>query len=157
MAEDSQLDEDRPFSVPAIAHPEMFFNVTGIKIPDEAFELAPIGARIHVVKTPAPKRYGLIDIPSSSEESMGIGWILAAGALAGSEMDATSRYPFGPVTEDCSDLLYKCIIFSKDVGRPIRFDIRDSAYESRVYVMTTSDVWGFHLNPQRHGDDDGES
>jgi hypothetical protein len=129
----------------AIANKDEFEARTGMKCHPKAFDFHPQGCRITVFREPVPEEYGSIALPQEylRTESMGIGWIVAAGPLSHREVPI----PFGPMIERPEDLLYRKILMSQTIGQCIRLDVTERDFRSNLIVMTTRDIWCFDEKP----------
>jgi hypothetical protein len=116
----------------------------GQRINPRAFDFEPQGNRLLVIVDPVPERVGQIELPDSvkSLETMGQGWIVAAGPMAGTDVP----YPGGPIcTPDM--LVGRHIVFGAYAGKVLRFSLFDREYKSRIVVMTDRDVWCVDWSP----------
>lgn len=129
-----------------IAKAEEFEAITGLQVHPKAFDLAPQGARIHVIREPVPEEYGSIQLPEEYRraETMGIGWVLAVGPLAHLDVPL----PFGPILDHPSRLLYCKVLMSQTIGSCVRLSVTEREYRSNVVVMTTRDIWSIDFNPE---------
>ncbi len=108
-------------------------------ISPKMWDYEPVGSRLYVYCYPSPPNYGLIYIPEEVNEQSGVGIVVAVGDAIGHDL---VQYPGGTEHDNPSDLLYKEVIFSAHVGKPLRLDfIQDSHYSAAVLVMTSRDLW----------------
>jgi len=116
------------------------------KIMLRTMDWMPLGGRLIVVKDPVPKQIGRIILHPDQRNmnSMGSGWIIAAGPEAG-------RIPLAPISnmrvENPQDLLGLHIMFGVASGKIMRFSVFDSEYESEIICVSPVDVWAVDMNP----------
>lgn len=139
----------------AIMKPADIFELTGQTVNKHVFTVHPTGNLIHVLLEPPPGEYGHIKIPDTlvQLEKMGVGYIIAAGPMAGDPAYAApGPAPIGVVTTpneggDASSLLGLHVIFASHVGMPLRLDMLDREFRAPVIVMTSKDIRGVDENP----------
>ena len=133
-----------------VMSPSQAESVTGQKIHPEVFSVEPTGNLIHVVLEVEPKEYGHIVLPDfGSQEKMGVGYIIAAGPMAGHPMYAVpGPSPIGVTRNSPIDLLGLHVIFGSHTGMPLRVTMLDREFRAMVLVMTAKDIRGVDTNPE---------
>jgi len=122
---------------------ESFEELTGRHIHPKAFDLSPVGARIHVAVDPKKAEHRGIAIPHTAVQEFNFrGWIIAAGNTAHLE----STYPSGACVEKPEDLLGLHIYFGH-AGQPMRLDFQDTRFEAPLRVLTSRDNWFIDTAP----------
>ena len=130
--------------------------VTGQTINPEVFSVYPTGDLIHVLLEKEPEEFGGIIIPKTllGLEQMGVGYIIAAGPMAGSpEYAKASPSPIGVTVpeggefKDSSCLLGLHVMFSSHTGCPLRVSLLDREFRAPVLQMRGKDIIGVDENP----------
>jgi len=131
-------------------------SLTGLEIHPDVLTIHPTGNLIHVLLEPPPEEFGGIVIPDyiQSMEKMGVGYIIAAGPLAGSHIyEGNLSGPIGVIqdsevaTDGCEVLLGLHVIFGSHTGMPLRVSMMDREFRAAVLVMSAKDIRGVDTNP----------
>jgi hypothetical protein len=137
----------------AVADPVKMEQLTGQKIHPAYFEIEPQGCRLHVVIEEVPEKMGLIHLPGTSNETMGVGYVMAVGQFAGSTFPGGGPSPVGMVITrivegeitDPENLLYAHVIIGKVRGMPITVSFSDE-YPAQVVVIDEREVKSVDFN-----------
>lgn len=116
--------------------------LTGRRIHPEIFSIEPTGNLIHVILEQEPEEYGHIILPNiGNNENMGVGYIIAAGPVAG-DPGYTTVGPgaIGVIAGHPSDLLGLHVIFASHVGSPLRVSMLDREFRAAVLIMSSRDI-----------------
>jgi hypothetical protein len=140
----------------AIMDPADVLELTGQSVNPEVFTIHPTGNLIHVLLEEEPEEFGSIIIPKTlmGLEQMGVGYIIAAGPMAGSPDYAIAiPSPIGVVIRaggediNSSGLLGLHVIFGSHAGAPLRVSLLDREFRAPVLVMQSKDIKGVDTNP----------
>jgi hypothetical protein len=130
--------------------------LTGQLVNPETFSVHPTGNLIHVLLEEEPEEFGHIVIPKTlmGLEQMGVGYIIAAGPMAGSpDYAVAGPGVIGVVVSvrgenvDSSALLGLHVFFSSHVGSPLRVSLMDREFRAPVLQMSMKDIKGVDTNP----------
>ena len=124
-----------------IANQEKLEGIIGRELDEIYFKCSPCGSKLHVVVEKVPEKYGLIETTETYRESaqraMGVGYIMAAGPLAGKEQPGPVQ---GVLCNEPADLLYLHVIFGGNVGVPIRISVRHSEFDAEVLAVDCKNI-----------------
>jgi hypothetical protein len=130
--------------------------LTGQAVSLDVLTIHPTGNLVHVLLEPPPEEYGPIKIPDYivSDEKMGVGYIIAAGPLAGDHIyENNLSGPIGVIqdsevaTDRSEVLLGLHVIFGSHTGMPLRVSMMDREFRAPVLVMSAKDIRGVDTNP----------
>jgi len=124
-----------------IANQEKLEGIIGRELDPIYFKCLPCGSKLHVVVEEVPKKFGMIatteQYQQSAQRSMGVGYIMAAGPLAGKEQPGPVQ---GVLCNEPADLLYLHVIFGGNVGVPISISVRNSEFDSEVLAVDCKNI-----------------
>jgi hypothetical protein len=133
----------------AVVDPKLFHKISGLELPQDAHYQIPQGHRVFIMKDPVPEKLGSIVLTENTRdrEQMGTGWVIAAGAMAGSK----AHHPGGPICNSPEDLLYCHVMLPAYLGKDVRFSIYDREYNCPIVVVTDVDIHAIDYNPDPLG------
>jgi hypothetical protein len=124
---------------PIIGEPEEMRKICGWKIPDRAFQYAPLGHRMIVALPPPVERIGRIIVPEVTGKNLrlGSGWIISVGDLVGRADTAhwTGTIPFDPHLA-----IGAKVTFGIHVGYAFLTKMTDDEFDSDVLVINDADA-----------------
>ena len=116
-------------------------SIIGRLLDEVYFKCHPCGSKLHVVVEKVPEKYGMIatteQYQQSAQRSMGVGYIMAAGPLAGKEQPGPVQ---GVLCNEPADLLYLHVIFGGNVGVPIRISVQHSEFDAEVLAVDCKNI-----------------
>ena len=151
MLEDSEFEEEPSVWGGFVMSPQAVYELSGQDVHPEVFSIEPTGNLIHVLVEEQPEEYGNIILPQNiSRENMGVGYIIAAGPMAGNPgYSAATPSPIGVIRDSPLELLGLHVIFSQTVGMPLRVSMLDRAFRAAVLVMQAKDIRGIDNNSEQ--------
>jgi hypothetical protein len=147
-APDGELDRHGGLHSSYTVKPELFYELTGLRLHPKILKVKPQGSRLLVLLNPPPAEYGGIVLPQQwrDTERGGSGWVISVGPLVG----AGCPHPGGPLCDHPGDLLYHQVIFGAYVGKIVRVDLLDREAKSPYITMTDRDIWHVDWNPSEN-------